>query len=322
MKKYNTFKEIILKNISLEEFKRKINADYTIQTEFGNQEFDWQDFSKTNFQYLNSKKEIKEKEVICVKAKLASKNENIVEHKLINSFIIENENNLHLIIKGSPDIQTKIKSKLLGKKTPLTNIKELWKNIEIKYPEPILTVNFLLWLVDKYNKEEVLHVNNLKYKILDITFISDNGIYLSGIKKKGVGNNLINDPIIKATLATVDTIDALGIKLHFETGVVNFILHNNGEFDLSDECEIKLPIFISPAQEYGIEKIGFFIREILIKGLREAFNNEGGENLEYFKKIKSEFLLNTIKEFGEILNINIKNEVSSNENIKKIILKS
>lgn len=322
MKKYNTFKEIILKNISLEDFERKINNDYTIQTEFGNQEFGWQDFSRTNFQYLNSEKEIRGKEVICIKAKLASKNEDTIEHRLINSFIVENENNLHLIIKGSPEIQTRIKSKLLGKRTPLANIKELWEDVEVKYPEPILTVNFLLWLVDKYDKEEVFLVNNLKCKILDITFISDNGTYLSGIKKKGTGNNLINDPIIKATLATVDTIDALGIKLHFETGIVNFILHNNGEFDLSDECDIKQPTYISLTQEYGAEKIGFFIREILIKGLKEAFINEGGENLEYFKKIKSEFLLDTIKEFGEILGINIINEVADNENIKEIILKS
>lgn len=176
-----------------------------------------------------------------------------------------------------------------------------------------------MWLVEKYCKQEIFLINNLKCKIIDINFISDNGSFLSGIEKRGSGNKLTNDHIIKATLATVDTIDALGIKLHFDTGIVDFILHDNGEFELGDECNIRLPVNISLADEDGPEKISYFIKEIIIEGLKNNFESQNNTN--NLRNLRLEFLIKTIHDFAEILNITIDDSLVINNNINEIVLK-
>ncbi len=321
MVKYNTFKELLLKNISLNDFKEKTRGDYNIQTNKGTMSFGWKNFSEQELSYIDSENNTMNKTIYCIEAFISSVSGENIDTKKVNVLIIEKGEDLLLVIKGNSEIQTKIKSKLLGKYTSLNHIKELWNNTEVKLPESFLDVNFLLWLIDLYQKKETIVLKKIPCKIIDISYLSDNGVYLSGIKKKGMGNNLTNDPIIKATIASVDTIDALGLKIRFNHGILCFILHSNGEIDLNYESYINLPTFLNCDVLYGIERIIYFIKEILVKELILKYKREFSGNDDYFKNIKYQFLLNTIEEISQILNINVTKELDENANVQEIILK-
>lgn len=321
MVKYNTFKELLLKNISLNDFKEKIKGDYNIKISEGILSFGWKNFSEQELSYIDSENNTINKTIYCIDAFISSVSGENIDTKKVNVLIIEKREDLLLVIKGNSEIQTKIKSKLLGNYTPLNHIKKLWSDTEVKLPEPFLDVNFLLWLIDLYQKEETIVLDRFPCKIIDISYLSDNGVYLSGIKKKGMGKNLTDDPIIKATIASVDTIDALGLKIHFNYGIVYFILHNNGEIDLNYESYINLPTFFNSDVPYGIEKIMYFIKEILVKELISKYREEIYGNDDYFKNIKYQFLLNTIEEISQILHINVIKELKENTNVQEIILK-
>lgn len=321
MTKYDTFKEIILKNMSISEFKEKSRIDCSIETDQERFIFKWENFSEQKISYINTEKQPQNRKIYCIDAIISSKKNDSIERRTVKVTLVEKESNLVLIIKGNTEVQTKIKSKLLGQHTSNLLVKELWRDIEILLPEKNISINFLLWLIDLYSKEEIINFQNLKCKIIGITYISDEGVYLSGIRKKGAGNKLTDDPIIKATIATVDTIDAIGLKINFGCGMVNFILHNNGEIDMNSESYINLPISFEYSDLFGAERIVFFIKEILIENLKKIYRKNIAQNKNYFSEIKYQFLLKTIDDFGEILKIEVSNTVAKNKNVSQIILK-
>lgn len=320
MTKYNTFKEIILKDISLEMFRERMTEDCSIEVDGETLVFRWENFSEQTLEFIDKNNNQYNRTVFCIDAIISSQKGDFIYTRPVKTILIEKNNNLVLILRGNSEIQTKIKSKLLGQHTNNENIKGLWEGVEINLPQVTFSVNFLLWLINLYVSQEIFEVENIQCRIADITYISDEGIYLSGIRKKGRGNRLINDPIIKATIATIETIDAIGLKLNFGFGMVNFILHNNGEIEINDESYINLPIRFDYNSQFGLERMVFFIKEIIIENLKTLYR-DFDENEDYFKNIKSQFLLNTINEFGEILHINTSDERNGDTNIREIIIK-
>lgn len=321
MAKYDTFKEIILKDMSLKEFKEKSKTDCSIKKEQENFIFRWESLSEQEVSYIDINKESHNKKIYCLDAVISSQRGGMVEERTVKVTLIEKNSNLILVIKGNSEVRAKIKSKLLGQKTPNSLVAELWKGIETIIPKENIAVNFLLWLIDLYSEEKVITFQNLKCKIIDITYISDKGVYLSEIRKKGAGNKLTDDPIIKATIATVDTIDAIGLKINFGCGMVNFILHNNGEIDINSESYINFPVSFEYNDLFGAERLVFFIKEILIENLKKIYEENIAQRKDYFSEIKYQFLLKTINDFGEILKIEVSNTVAKNKNVSQIILK-
>ena len=142
---------------------------------------------------------------------------------------------------------------------------------------------------------------------------------MSNVKRKGTGNKLIGDPIIKAIIATIETIDAVGLKISFEGGEVEFILNSNGEIEISPETDIRVPLALNLKSSYGFEKITAFIKNVILKNLKELYD----EDIDIDSKIqnmKLEYLSETMQDISILAGIEFEKRVTLNSEVSKIIL--
>lgn len=326
MSKNNICKEIIIKNINLETFLKNTGKLYDIEIKDKTKgiikmPFAWEEYEETELSYFSSDRETINKKIHSIKAKISSNIKGEIEIKKIPVVIIEKGSDLVLILKTDATNHKKIMSKLLGQSTTNPHIKDTWKNYTIKNPETIFKLDFLIWLIDMYYEEKEIKRNNISFKVINIPYISDKGIYLEGLQRKGRGEKLINDPIIKAIIAVVDTIDTLGLRVKFEGGCLEFILHENGEFDINNDSYFGGPITFNIDSDYGYERMAYFIKEIIIENLIREYENDNDWDKEKVKKIKLNHLCEMLEEISEILNIKINKNVEKNTDIKEITLK-
>lgn len=312
-------KEIIIKNITMNEFKEKIRNNYDASYKEVNLSFNWKEVIEETFSYFDVDKTTINNTFNCIKATISSCKNGEEDKKEISLIIKEKEEDIELILKGDSSIQTKVRAKLLGKSTSNETIKSLWRNTILEFPNEKFDVKFLLWLINNYKNDVMLIKNNFQFKIINIPFVSDKGIHMSNVKRKGTGKKLIGDPIIKAIIATIETIDAVGLKISFEGGEIEFILNSNGEIEISPETDIRSPLALNLKSDYGFEKITAFIKNIILKNLKELYD----EDIDIDSKIqdmKLEYLSETMQDMSKLVGIEFEKRVTLNSEISKIIL--
>lgn len=322
MKKFILSKELLIKDITYDDFVSKLTGDYNIVQDEKELKFKWGNIETkevSHFLYNETlgKYDTTNLNFNLVKAKISSINHDEIIEKDIPILVLEDSvnNNIQLMIKGDNNTQKKIRSKLLGKYTSNIRVKNLWREHEVKIVEKTFDLKFLLWIIKMYKDNTELSFDNFKFKIVDIFYISDNGVYMGKIKRTGHGKTIIEDPIIKAIISSIETIDSIGIKIIFEGGEIEFILHDTGEIDLSPETEIRSPVTMKMDVEDNPEKILFFIKKRVLGNLFELFQLE--RNLdEDIKLMKLDYLIEMIKQLEELSGEGVVDELLKGLNSK------
>ncbi|MGL5051838.1 MAG: hypothetical protein ACRC6A_09565 [Fusobacteriaceae bacterium] len=313
-------KNLIVKEVSLEEISNKIGENCSIVNSQGiNLTFSWDEEIDETVSYFDNNNETIDIPLKIVKVTISSCINNQEESKVISMVINKCGEDLEVLIKGDSSVQSKVKAKLFGKSTSNERTKKLWSEKEIEYPKEQFDLNFLLWLIKNYKNKILLRTNNFEFKIIDIPFISDKGIYLSDIKRKGRGRELINDPIVKAVIVSIETIDALGLKISFKGGEIDFTISSNGEIEISSETNIRSPLQLNLDSDYGFEKIIIFIKKIIIMNLRSLYKNDTQAQVE-INKMKSDYLIKMSQDIAELSGVEFMNRIIDNEPIKRIIV--
>lgn len=313
-------KNLIVKEETLENFIDKIGEDCSIVNGQGvNLAFSWDQIEEHTVSYFNDDNETINIPLKSIKATISSCINNEEERKVISMIVNEEGENLELVIKGDSSVQSKVRAKLFGKNTSNERIKNLWNGQEIEYPDNQFDLNFLLWLIKNYKNGTVLTINNFRFKIIDIPFISDKGIHMSNIKRKGRGRGLVNDPIIKAVIASIDTIDALGLKIAFNGGDIDFTLNSNGEIEINSETSIRSPLKLNLDSDHGFEKIITFIKKIIIKNLKDLYAQDTQAQAE-INKMKSDYLIEMSRDIANLSGVQFLNRIVGNQPINRIIV--
>lgn len=313
-------KNLIVKEETLENFIDKIGEDCSIVNGQGiNLTFAWDQIEEHTVSYFNNNDETINIPLKSIKATISSCVNSQEESKVISMVVNEEGDDLEIVIKGDSSVQSKVKAKLFGKNTSNERAKDLWNGQEIKYPNEQFDLNFLLWLIKNYKNNTLLTINNFRFKIIDIPFISDKGIYMSNIKRKGRGRGLVNDPIIKAVIASIDTIDALGLKIAFNGGDIDFTLNSNGEIEINSETSIRSPLQLNLDSDHGFEKIITFIKKIIIKNLKDLYAHDAQAQVE-INKMKSDYLIEMSRDIANLSGVQFLNKIVGNQPINRIIV--
>lgn len=324
MKKFILSKELLIKDINYDDFVSKLTGDYNIVQDEKELKFKWGNIEEKEVSYFlynetSDKYDTTNLNFNLVKAKISSINHDEIVEKDIPILVLEDSvnKNIQLIIKGDNNTQKRIRSKLLGKYTSNTRVKNLWKEHEVEIVEKTFDLKFLLWIIKMYKDNTELTFDNFKFKIVDIFYISDNGIYMGKMKRTGHGKTLTEDPIIKAIISSIETIDSIGIKIIFEGGEIEFILHDTGEIDLGPETVVRSPVTLDMESEDNPEKILFFVKKKVLGNLFELFQLE--KNLdEDIKLMKLDYLIEMIKQLEELSSEIVVDELLKGLNSKRI----
>ncbi len=242
-----------------------------------------------------------------------------IHNTKIEIIVIEkDEGKLLLVIKGNDDTKSSIRCKLLGESTSNKHIKKTWKNNQITLPENVFDLDFLIWLISKKGLQ--ISYSNLDMVINDVTYLADTGGRGSNINRRGKGRDLMNDPIAKAIIAGIDSVETIGLKIDLEYGNLDFRLHKNGELQINSDSSINIPNYRNFGHEEGFTYIVYNIYCKIIPNLLNYFKNDKSWNEDAKNNLKRKYFSESIIKISEGLGIEIENNLVDDETLKKIIL--
>lgn len=300
-KKFFNTKSLILRDVNLNSFKEKINKDYSIVKDGINRNFKWGEVEESEIEYLDDVNTIIKKTILRIECELSHLENGIESIRKVPVMILEKKNDLYLIVKCNESDQTTIKSKLLGQYGASPSAKKAWKNIKIELPENKFDLRFFLWLISKENK--LLVNSNMTMQINEIITLTDNGIHITNLKRRSVGSEILKDPIMKAIVSTIDSIESIGLRVSINRGDFSFILDKNGEIDIREDSQLREPIHITLKKFQGYEKIICMIKEVIIKFLYTEYERDELWNDEKIRELKLQNLYETIEKMCEVLGI-------------------
>lgn len=185
--------------------------------------------------------------------------------------ISENKKLTCLLIEGSNNLVSNLKSNLLGSKRELKGIKEKW-NISKEQCYLNFPTEFFVWSLLK--KDQPLKDG---LKISDINFIDD--VHeLHNRKHQNYGNNVLNDILANLALFLDPKLLSVGYVISSDEGSFNFRLGSDGSIYLDDET-----YFISedgeviPIDDESIKEAYVYIYGKLLIKLLNLFYEESNE---------------------------------------------